>query len=290
MFRTSNPAFSRNDAFAPAQSWDDLQQQGRAGDFPVAESVAAPADPRVMTMQGTVNKTFFLLAICVATSLITWNFVGQGKMEWAMAATFGGAIAGFIVAMICCFAPRTAPITAPIYAAVEGLFVGGVSAMYAARFGGQMGTDASGQLKGVTLNSGLVMNAVLLTFGIMGGLLVGYSTGVIRPGRWFRNAVIAGTIGACFYGLIAMVAAMFGSFSLASVYDPSNGGAISIGFSLLMMALASGNLVLDFDLINNGVKNRAPRHMEWYGAFGLMVTLVWLYLETLRLLSKLRRE
>jgi uncharacterized YccA/Bax inhibitor family protein len=131
---------------------------------------------------------------------------------------------------------------------------------------------------------------MLLTFGILGGLLVGYSTKVLRPGPVFRNIVITGTIGVCCYGLIAVIAAMFGSFSLASVYSPSNGGLISIGFSLLLVGLASGNLVLDFEFINQGVRNQAPRHMEWYGAFGLLVSLVWLYLEVLRLLAKLRRD
>jgi uncharacterized YccA/Bax inhibitor family protein len=150
--------------------------------------------------------------------------------------------------------------------------------VYAARFAKEGGA----------LNTEMVFNAALLTFGILGGLLTGYSVGVIRPGPWFRNAVVAGTIGVCLYGLVAMVASFFGSFSLASVYDPTNGGMISIGFSLLVVGLASANLVLDFESIEMGAKHRAPRYMEWYGAFGLMVTLVWLYLEILRLLGKLR--
>lgn len=289
MFRTSNPAFTRNSAFSPAQTWDDLESQGRAGDMPGQAKPVRAASPTTMTVQGTVNKTFFLLALAVTTAVFAWTQALSAEPIVPVGLLmFGGAIGGLIVGMICCFAPKTAPITAPLYALLEGLFLGGISAYYAQRFGGNPTPQAGGAA--MSLNTGLIFNAMLLTFGILGGLLVGYTTKIIRPGPIFRNVVMAGTLGVCIYFVIAMVAGMFGSFSLASVYSPSNGGMVSIGFSLLLVALAAGNLVLDFEFIHEGVRNGAPRRMEWYGAFGLMVSLVWLYLEVLRLLAKLRRD
>lgn len=292
MFRSSNPAFTHNNAFAPAQTWDDLNAQGRAGDVPGYTKPVRPAPSTTMTVQGTVNKTFFLLALAVTTAVFTWSqFLSADPMISPRLLLLVGAFGGFIAGLVCCFAPKTAPIAAPAYALLEGCFLGGISAYYAMRFGGPS-LHAGGGTGGspVALNTGLIFNAMLLTFGILGGLLVGYTTKIIRPGPIFRNIVLTGTLGVCVYGLIAMVAAMCGSFSLASVYDPANGGMLSIGFSLLLVALASGNLVMDFEFINQGVQNRAPRRMEWYGAFGLMVSLVWLYLEVLRLLAKLQKR
>ncbi|MBL8745932.1 MAG: Bax inhibitor-1/YccA family protein [Phycisphaerae bacterium] len=289
MFRSSNPAFTHNSAFAPAQTWDDLESQGRSGDLPGLSVPARAAPSATMTVQGTVNKTFFLLALAVTTAVFAWSqALAAEPMVNPGLLLVGGAIGGLIAALVCCLAPKTAPVAAPMYALLEGLFLGAISAFYAQRFGS--GASLQGGSGAVGLNTGLIFNAMLLTFGILGGLLVGYSTGLVRPGPIFRNIVVTGTIGVCAYGLIAMIAAMFGSFSLASVYDPSNGGMLSVGFSLLLVGLASGNLVMDFEFIHAGVKNGAPRRMEWFGAFGLMVSLVWLYLEVLRLLAKLRRD
>lgn len=293
MFRTSNPAFRSQEVFAPAQTWDDLRDQGRLGDVPVAAAagVDPPAPRRTMTIQGTVNKSFFLLAVCITTAVAAWGQSLSAEPVVPMGLLLlGGLIAGFITAMVCIFAPRTAPITAPLYAAFQGLFLGAISAVYAVRFGGGQQVSAGGGASAVALNTGLIFNAMLLTFGILGGLLVAYSARLIRPGPVFRNAVVTATLGVCVYAVVALVAAMFGSFSLASVFDPSNGGMLSIGVSVLLVVIASANLVLDFDFIHNAAKNGAPRHMEWYGAFGLMVTLIWLYLEVLRLLAKMRRE
>lgn len=294
MFRTSNPAW-RNEAFQPAQTWDDLDRQGRSHTVPGAsaeseavESARAAQRERsgTMSVQGVVNKTSFLLFLCVCTALVSWNVTTSAEpVVNPMLLTFGGAIAGLITALVCCFAPKTAPVTAPIYALFQGLFVGGISAVYAIRFAEQSASDGA-----VQLNTGLIFNAALLTFGILGGMLLGYKTGLIRSGPVFRRVVVTATLGALLYAVVAMVAAMFGSFSLASVYDPSNGGLISIGFSVLLVGIASANLILDFDMVEVGVKNGAPRSMEWYAGFGLLVTLIWLYLEVLRLLAKLRRE
>ncbi|MEM8834971.1 MAG: Bax inhibitor-1/YccA family protein [Planctomycetota bacterium] len=276
MFRTSNPTM-KPELFSPAQSWDDVSvEQGPS------EARVKRAPVSHMTIQGTVNASFFLLAICVGTALLGWRGglpVEAGGLGWnPMLIFLGGGLGGFVVAMITAFNPRGAMITAPIYAALEGVFVGGISAWYAQAFAQDNGA----------LNTGLIFNAVLLTFGIFGGMLMGYTTRAIRPGPTFNKIVIAATFGIVIYGLIAFVASMFGAPSLASVYDPSNGGLISIGFSLFVVAIASANLILDFQLIEEGAANKAPKYMQWYGGFALLVTLVWLYLEVLRLLAKLQ--
>jgi uncharacterized YccA/Bax inhibitor family protein len=293
MFGNGNPALNK-DVFAPAQTWDDLERQGRsvpgmntsAGAAPVA--VAATARPGVMTMQGTINKSFFLLALVVASAMGTWMLLAEQRSPGlGLMLTFGGCIVGLIAGLVMAFWPKGSAFLAPVYGIAQGAFVGGISSFYAMQFGGK--TLADGK---VELNTGLIINAAMLTFGITGALLALYSFRVLRPGRLFYNATMVGTLGICAYGLIAIVASLFGFPTLASVYDPSNGGMISIGFSVLVLVLASANLVIDFDTINNGVKNGAEKHYEWYGAFALMSTMVWIYLEALRLLAKLtgRRE
>lgn len=298
MFRTSNPAFRQN-AFAPAQTWDDASPQGQGRQSPSpslspeekAQAVAR-ARPDHMTIHGVVQRTWFLLALCVITSVFAWNITTAAEpIVSPLLLLFGGAIGGLITGLICSFAPRTAPFTAPIYAIFEGGLLGSLSAFYAARFARPAIDAATGVAETgspLALNTGLVMNAALLTFGILGGLLLGYSTGVIRPGPWFRKAVVTATFGVVVYIGIAWIASMFGSFSLLSVYDPSNGGLISIGFSLLLVGIASANFVLDFEFVENGVRNKAPRYYEWYAGFGILVTMIWLYVELLRLLSKLQ--
>lgn len=300
MFRTSNPALTRSNVFTPAQSWEDLERQGRAAgtpgaashsaaipgtDAPVASRSAAAASDKVMTLQGTVNKTAILLTLCVTTALVGWNVTTSADPAVSPGLLMmGGMLSGLVLSLICAFAPRTAPVTAPLYALAQGLFVGGISAVYAARF-----ATTKPDAGAVALNTNLVLGAGVLTFSILGALLLGYSTGLVRPGKWFRSAVIVGTMGACLFGLAAVLSNVFFGFgSLIALYDPSNGGLVSVGFSLLLVALASSNLVLDFELIHDGVKSRAPRSMEWYGGFALLVTLIWLYIEVLRLLAKLR--
>lgn len=276
MFRTSNPAMKHQNAFRPAQTWGDLESRG------IGVSPASPAAARAdhMTISGTVNKSLFALALCVTTAVVSWTVAVNQDGMWPAILTFGGLIAGLISSLVWIFAPRTSPVMVPVYAAFEGLFVGGISAFYAQRFSQQ--SDM--------LNTALVLNAGLLSFGIFGGLLAGYATRVIRPGPWFRKAVITAMFGVIIYGLIAFLGAMLvpSMAPLASVYNPSNGGWISIGFSLFLVALASANFVLDFEFIESGVANKAPKHLEWYAAGGLLVTLVWLYLELLRLLAKIQ--
>ena len=181
----------------------------------------------------------------------------------------GGVFGGFVVALITIFKKTWSPFTAPIYALLEGLALGGISAILESRY------------------PGIAVQAVGLTFGTLFVMLLAYKTGVIRATERFKVGVIAATGGIMVFYLIGMVLRMFFHFQIPVVYS---GGIWGILFSLFVVVIAALNLVLDFDMIETGVNGGAPKYMEWYGAFGLMVTLIWLYLEILRLLAKARRR
>jgi uncharacterized YccA/Bax inhibitor family protein len=177
-----------------------------------------------------------------------------------------GAFGGFITAMVTIFKMNWAPVTAPIYALLEGLFLGGLSAILDARY------------------HGIAIQAVGLTFGTLLVMLLVYSSGMVRVTNKFRIGIIAATGGIALFYFVEVILGFFGVHFVAV----NGSGPIGIAFSLFVCAIAALNLVLDFDFIEQGVNNGAPKYMEWYGAFGIMVTLVWLYLEILRLLSKMR--
>ena len=228
-------------------------------------------DEGVMTINGTINKTGIMLLIVIFAATFTWRkffeanaipgAIPEGVMGWML----GGAIGGFILALVTIFRPRSAAMTAPIYAVCEGLFLGAISAMFEGRF------------------PGLVMRAVSLTFGVFVIMLLLYRSGTIRATEKFRTVIIAATGGIALVYLVSFIAGMFG----ANLGFMQGNSLVSIGFSLVVVVVAALNLILDFDMITRGADARAPQYMEWYGAFGLMVTLIWLYLEMLRLLSKL---
>lgn len=225
--------------------------------------------PRVggetMSIQGTVAKTFLLLLLVLAGASYTWAQVGTGLSGLLMlVGTFGG----LIVALVTVFKKEWAPVTAPIYAVLEGLAIGGISALTEARF------------------PGVVMPAVGLTFGTLFSLLVAYQSGLIRVTDNFRLGLVAATGAIALFYLVELGLGFFG----IQIPAITGGGLIGIGFSLVVVVVAALNLVLDFDFIEEGARSGAPRYMEWYGAFGLMVTLIWLYLEMLRLLSKLQER
>jgi len=223
-----------------------------------------------MTVSGTVNKTGVLALCVVATAAWTWNrFLNAGSPDDVITSVGPlvavGALGGFIVAMVTVFKKTWAPLTAPIYALLEGLVLGGISALTELRF------------------PGVPMQAVGLTFGTLVALLLAYRSGMIRVTDNFRLGVVAATggialfyVGTIFMGFFGVRFPVFGA------------GSWGIGISLFVVIVAALNLVLDFDLIESGARAGAPKYMEWYGAFALMVTLIWLYLEILRLLSKLR--
>jgi uncharacterized YccA/Bax inhibitor family protein len=220
-----------------------------------------------MTLQGTVNKTGVLLICAVATAAWTWNlFLHSHSPQSVMPLALLGGIGGLIVAMVTIFKKQWAGITAPIYALLEGLVLGSISAMLEVRF------------------PGIAIQAVSLTFGTLVILLLAYRSGLIAVTEKFRLGIIAATGGIALFYIVEIVLGFFGIHFTAV----NGSGAIGIGFSVFVVIIAALNLVLDFDFIETGVRVGAPKYMEWYGAFGLMVTLIWLYFEILRLLSKIR--
>jgi len=224
-------------------------------------------DDQAMTLNGTVNKTGVLLLLIMVSAMYTWSlYTGPESMSAITPLLLAGGIGGFIVALVTIFKKQWAPITAPIYALLEGLLLGGLSAMMEARF------------------PGIVIQAVGLTFGTLGALLMAYRSGLIRATENFKLGVVAATGGIFLLYMVNIVMGFFGH-SIGFIHES---GWMGIGFSAFVVVVAAMNLVLDFDFIENGVESGAPKYMEWYGAFGLIVTLVWLYLEILRLLSKLQ--
>lgn len=222
----------------------------------------------VMTIEGTVNKTLLLLTICVATAAWTWGkFFAAGSAQAVSGLMWLGILGGFALAMVTAFKAQWARYTAPAYAALEGLAIGGISAMFEARY------------------PGIVIQAVGLTFGTLLCLLGAYKSGLIPVTQNFRLGVVAATGGIALLYLVQIVIGLFGGTGMGFIHQ---GGTFGILFSLFVVTIAALNLVLDFDFIENGAREGAPKYMEWYGAFGLVVTLVWLYLEILRLLAKSR--
>jgi uncharacterized YccA/Bax inhibitor family protein len=221
----------------------------------------------VMTISGTVNKTGLLLFLAVISGSLTWY---KAALNPALAAPWmmGGLIGGFIVALVTIFKKDWAAVTAPLYALLEGLALGGISAIFETQY------------------KGIVFMAVMLTFGTLAAMLLAYRTGIIRASENFKLGIVAATGGIALFYLASIVMGFFGiSAPLINSATP-----MGIGFSLVVVVIAALNLVLDFDFIEQGAAAGAPKYMEWYAAFGLMVTLVWLYLEILRLLSKLQRN
>jgi len=227
--------------------------------------VSVPAEER-MTLMGTVHKTGILLALVLLTSGITWKMVGVGHPKvWVWA--IGGAVGGLIFALITCFVPRIAAFTAPCYALLKGLFLGAISALFEQHY------------------PGIVVQAIGLTFGVLFALLAAYRSGLIKATENFKLGVCAATGGIFLLYLVNFIMHMMGS-GIPFIHDS---GWFGIGFSAFVVVIAALNLVLDFDFIEDGAEAGAPKYMEWVGAFGLMVTLIWLYIEILHLLAKLRR-
>ena len=245
LMRTSNPA---------------LNERAFRGQVAIGEA---------MTLQGTVNKTGLLLLFVVITAAWTWGLSHSEQPSAAVPWMLGGLIGGFIVALVTIFKKEWSPVTAPIYALLEGLVLGGISALFERSY------------------PGVAIQAVGLTFGTLFVMLLAYKSGIIRATQGFKIGVIAATGGIAVFYLVEMVLGFFFHIQVPAI---NGSGFWGIAFSLFVVIIAALNLVLDFDLIETGVHLGAPKYMEWYGAFGLMVTLIWLYLEILRLLAKARRR
>ncbi len=219
-----------------------------------------------MTIEGTTNKAFVLLVLALLTASYTWQMVRTAGMQSAYGLMIGGAISGFVIAFVLAFKTEWSTFLAPVYALAEGLFLGGISSYFEMMF------------------PGIALQAVSLTIAAMATMLFLYRTKVITVTEKFRSIMFVAVASIGVVYLVTIVLNLFGT----QVPYIHGSGPIGIGFSLVVVGIAAFSLILDFDFIENGAANGAPKYMEWYGAFALMVTLVWLYLEILRLLSKIR--
>ena len=219
---------------------------------------------QTMTVQGAVSKTIILGAIVFGTAVGSWILMGSNP-ALAIPLLIGGAIGGFVIALILAFKQHLAPTLAPIYAVLEGLFVGAMT------------------LTMESMYPGIGLSAVLLTFAILAAVIGLYKAGVLRATATFKRVVFSATAGLCLFYLVSFVLRLFG-IQMPLIYD---NGWFGIGFSLFVVGLAAMNLVMDLDNMEQGAAYNAPKYMEWYCAFSMIVTIVWLYIEVLRLLSKL---
>ncbi len=239
--------------FNPMETSNPLLK--RAGSF------SGTAEAETMNLNGTVHKTGILLLICMATAAYAWV-----TPELQGGVLFVPALGGFVLAMVAIFKPATSPFTAPMYAACEGLLLGAISAMYNAKY------------------PGIAANAVLLTFSVLGLFLFLYATRIVKVTNGMMVAIVAATGGICVVYLIDMVLRIFGH----GVPFINSSGPLGIGISVLICGIAAFNFFLDFASIEGSIRAGAPKYMEWYSGLALLITLVWLYLEILRLLSKLQ--
>jgi uncharacterized YccA/Bax inhibitor family protein len=256
LMKTSNPALGQ-----------DTFKQYSSGQYGGQYGGLIDASAR-MTLSGTVNKTAILLLCAMATAAWTWkSFMDTQDPSSISLQLMVGLFGGMIFAFVTIFKKEWAPVTAPIYALLEGMALGGISAYVNLRY------------------PGIAFQAVGLTFGTLFMMLFLYRSGIIKVTDKLRFGIVAATGGICLFYFASMMLSFFHINFFGSVWGS---GAVGIGFSLFVVAIAALNLVLDFDFIEQGVTAGAPKFMEWYGAFGIMVTLVWLYIEILRLLSKVR--
>lgn len=228
---------------------------------------AAHTSGETMSIRGTVNKMSFLLIMLMAAAVFSYGEFLRSSSN-VLPLVIGGAVGGFILALVIIFKKEWSGYLAPAYAIAEGLFLGAISAMFNAQY------------------QGIVLQAVGLTFGTFIAMLVLYRTGVIKATERFKSIVMTATLGIGIFYLIALVLRLF-HVDIPFIHSS---GTVGIIFSLVVVSIAALNLILDFDMIEQGAAQGAPKYFEWYASFGLLVTLVWLYLEILRLLSKINRR
>ncbi len=220
-----------------------------------------------MTINGTINKLFIMFAILLTSFGVVWNQYSLGFVDKVSMLTMVGVGVGFVLALIISFTRKAMNVLVPIYAFCEGMALGGISAMFNASM------------------PGIASQAVAATFFTLFALLAAYKSGLIRATEKFRSTIIVATLGICLTYLVAIVLSLFGVHNLSAALMSSS--SMGIAISAIVCIVAALNLILDFDFIENGAQRGFGKEMEWYGAFGLMVTLVWLYLEILKLLAKL---
>jgi uncharacterized YccA/Bax inhibitor family protein len=256
LFKSGNPALS----------------ESRFRDTVLADVVNTE---NAMTVKGTLNKFGFLFLMTLGSAYYSWKEAVDGGNAWTLILI--GVFGGLGVAIAIAFKKEWSPWLAPLYALLEGLFVGAVSAFYEYSFASEQGAYSGGY-------SGIVMQAVGLTFCVVAAMYLLYKFQVIKVTQKFKAIVFTATAGIMLFYLVLWILSFFNVNAPSFVFQ---GTALGIGFSVFVVALAALNLILDFDMIENAVEAGAPKYMEWYGAFGLLVTIVWLYIELLRLLAKL---
>ena len=221
-----------------------------------------------MTVQGAVNKALILTGLCLATATFTWYQIFSHSSAiggWMILGLVGALISGLVMF----FSPKTSPVAAPIYALAEGLLIGAISAIFEARY------------------PGIVFPAVALTMCVLVSVLAAYKARLIQATEKFKAGVIAATMAIFMVYMVSLLVSLFTGHPIPMIHE---GGPIGIIFSLVCVVVASMNLVLDFDFIEQGEASGAPKFMEWYSAYGLLVTLLWLYIEILKLLGKLQKR
>lgn len=231
----------------------------------VSENIILEGKP--MTISGAINKTMLLLGIVILVAMYTWNLCANGFSDKASIFLIGGIIAGLILAVITSFKPNVSPITAPAYALCEGLAVGIISYYYGSMY------------------SGIIQNAIGITILALFSMLFLYKTKMIQATPTFRKVIFTSTVAIAIFYFVGFIGALLGH--PMTIF---NGGLLGIGVSLLICAIAAFNFIIDFDFIEQSEKNMLPSYFEWYGGFTLLVTLIWLYLEVLRLLAQFSRR
>lgn len=236
---------------------------------------ATVTESGIMTIKGTILKSLTLLFMVLAGASYSWKlFTNSLNPEAVTPWLIGGSIGGFVVALLISFKPKRAQYLAPLYALLQGLFLGGISAIFSETF--------------ADVAPGIVTNAVLLTMMVTLSMLLLYNSNLVKVDSRFARVITIAIASIAFYYLISIVLSLFG-VNLTLLH---NSGPLSIGISIVIVIVAALSLLLDFQFIERGSAMGMPKYMEWYGAFALMVTLIWLYLEILKLLSKFasRRE
>lgn len=270
MLRTANPALN---AFQHGGTVQQPVEWSRLGG-PVGAAAGVAATPGVMTLGGTITASAILVGLTMTSAVVSYMLM-QSNSALEMPLGLGGMGLGLVCALVLWFAQKAAPFLAPVYAIAKGAFVGWISLVVATKLG--PGREA------------LPFQALTLTIAVAGGMLVGYATRIIRPGKVFRAVIVSATMGYMLFVLVAVVMMFIGNSALISLFSFNNGSPLAIGLSVVVVVLAALNLVLDFEQIEVGIQTGQPRYMEWYAGWALLVTLIWLYIEILRLLSKLRR-
>jgi len=250
IFNPNNPVFNEK-SIDKAGTVDSL-----GGDQLISHT-----DSNVMTINGAVNKTLMLFGLLLISSFL--GYVNPNQIF-----LWGGMLGGAAIAAFASFKPHLSPVLAPIYAMVKGVFVGSASALFAVAY------------------DGIILQAVTLTFGALLAMLVLYRSGLVTVTKKFRSGVLMATGAIMFVYLISIIGHFVG-FDVPYIHDSS---PLGIGISVVIIAVACMNLLLNFDLFEKAEQNRAPKYMEWMAGLGLLVTLVWLYIEMLRILAKLQSD